>query len=154
MNGYSFSSLDTFKNGLLEEVKIVKYSDLEDLLCRFQLTYDEIIDILDSKYIPTKRISYSLNPGIYEITDINRTLEHILPENVKVSLTIDDITLKSNLKFIQTLIFTEKSFFYTVLGFSRALSYLLNVIDGVYQLTAGSKKTKNILTLPELINFI
>ena len=30
-----------------------------------QLTYDEIIDILDMKFIPTKRIGYSLKPNIY-----------------------------------------------------------------------------------------
>ena len=28
-----------------------------------QLTYDEIMDILDLKYISTKRKGYSLNPG-------------------------------------------------------------------------------------------
>ena len=39
-----------------------------------QLTYDELIDILDLKYIPTKRIGYSLNPGIFEVVDLNNTL--------------------------------------------------------------------------------
>ena len=34
-----------------------------------QLTYDEIVDILDLKYIPTKRTDYSLNSGIYEVVD-------------------------------------------------------------------------------------
>ena len=62
-----------------------------------QLTYNEIIDILDLKYIPTKRTGYSLNPGIYEVSDLNNTLKYILPGNVKVSVTIDDIRLKSNL---------------------------------------------------------
>ena len=76
-----------------------------------QLAYDEIIDILDLKYIPKKRTGYSLNPGIYEVIELNNTLKYILPNNVKVAITIDDIRLKSNLKIIQTLIFTEKSFF-------------------------------------------
>ena len=76
-----------------------------------QLTYDEFIDILDIKYNPTKRIGYSLNPGIYEVVDLNNTLKNILPDNVKVSVTIDDVRLKSNLKINQTLIFTKKSFF-------------------------------------------
>ena len=88
------------------------------MVYRFQLTYDEIIDILDLKCIPTKRTGYSLNPGIYRITDINTTLKCILPDNVKVSVTIDDIRLKSNLKINQTLIFTRRSFFYTILGFT------------------------------------
>ena len=29
------------------------------------------MDILDLKYIPTKRTGYSLNPGIYEVIDLN-----------------------------------------------------------------------------------
>ena len=76
-----------------------------------QLTYDEIIDILDLKYIPTKTTGCSLNPGIYEVVDLYNTLKHILPDSVKVSVTIDDVRLKSNLKINQTLIFTKKSFF-------------------------------------------
>ena len=80
-----------------------------------RLSYDEILNILDLKYIPTKRTGYSLNPGIYEVIDLNDTLKHILPDNVKVNITIDDIRLKSNLKINQTLIFTKRSFFYTIL---------------------------------------
>ena len=106
-----------------------------------QLTYDEIIDVLDLKYISTKRIGYSLNPGIYEIIDLNNTLKHILPDNVEISIRIDDIRLKSNLKINQTLIFTEKSFFYTILGFTQSRSYPLDDIDGFYQLIAASYKS-------------
>ena len=106
-----------------------------------QLTYDEIIDMLDLKYISTKRIGYSLNPGIYEIVDLYNTLKHILPDIVKVNITIDDIRLKSNLKINQTLIFTEKSFFYTILGFTQSRSFPLDDIDGFYQIIAGSYKS-------------
>ena len=105
-----------------------------------RLSYDEIMDILDLKHIPTKRAGYSLNPGIYEIVDLNNTLKHILPDNVKVSVTIDDIRIKSNLKINQTLIFTEKSSFYTILGFTQSRFYPLDDIDGFYQLIAGSYK--------------
>ena len=103
-----------------------------------RLSYDEIMYILDLKYIPTKRTGYSLYPGIYEVIDLNNTLKHILPDNVKLSVTIDDVRLKSILKTNQTLLFTEKSFFYTVLGFTRSRSYPLDDIDGFYQLIAGS----------------
>ena len=99
------------KNEILEGLRNVKYNDLEDLVYRLRLSYDEIIDILDLEYIPTKRTGYSLNPGIYEVVDLNNTLKYILSDNVKVTITIDDIRLKSNLKTNQTLIFTEKSFF-------------------------------------------
>ena len=49
-----------------------------------QLTYDEFIDILGLKKFPTKRIGYSLKPGIHEVVDLNNTLKYILPDNVKV----------------------------------------------------------------------
>ena len=108
---YKLSDFDNQKYEILEELKNVRYNDLTDLVYRMQLTYDEIIDVLDLKYISTKRIGYSVNPGIYEIVDLNNTLKHILPDNVKVNVTIDDVRLKSILKINQTLIFTEKSFF-------------------------------------------
>ena len=79
-----------------------------------QLTYDEIIDKLDVKYIPTKRTGYSLSPSFHEVIDLNIILKHILPDNVKVNITIDDIRIKSKLKINQTLIFTGKSFFDTI----------------------------------------
>ena len=66
------------------------------------------MDILDLKFIPTKRTGYSLNPGIYEVKDLNNSLKFFLPDNVKVNITIDDIRLKSNSKNSQTLIFTKK----------------------------------------------
>ena len=97
---------------------------------RFQLTYDEIIDVSDLKYIPTKRTGYSSSPGIYELVDLNNTLKNILPDNVKVSVTMDDVRLKTIQKMNQTLIFTGKSFFYTLLGFTRSRSYPLDDIEG------------------------
>ena len=106
-----------------------------------QLTYDEIIAILDLKYIPTKRTGYSLNPGIYEVVDLNNTLKYILPNNVKVSVTIDGIRLKSNLKINQTLIFTKESFFHTILGFVQSYSGELGDIEGFIQLIPGSYKS-------------
>ena len=60
---------------------------------------------------------------------------------MKVNITIDDIRLKSKLKTNQTSIFTEKSFFHTILGFTRSRSYPLDDIDGFYQLIAGSYKS-------------
>ena len=110
------------------------------MVYRFQLTFDEIRDILNLKYNPTKKTGYSLNPGIYEVIDINNTLIYILPDNVKVNVTKEDVRLKSNFKTIQTKIFTGKSFFYTILGFTRSHSYPLDDFDGFYQLIAESYK--------------
>ena len=139
---YKLSDLGTQKEEILQKLKKnSKYQRLDDMVFRLQLTYNEILDILDFKYISTERMGYSLNPGIYEVVDLNNTLKHILPNNVKINITIDDIRLKSNLKINQTLIFTEKSFFYTILGFTRSHSYPLDDIDGFYQLIAGSYKS-------------
>ena len=138
---YKLSDFDTQKFEILKKLKNLKYNDLQDLVYRMQLTYDEIIDVLDFKCIPTKRTGYSINPGIYEVIDLNNTLNYILPDGVKVSITIDDIRLKLNLEINQTLIFTEKSFFHTILGFTRSHSYPLDDIEGFYQLIAGSYKS-------------
>ena len=145
---YKLSDFDSQKNEILEELKNIKYNDLEDLVYRMQLTYNEIIDILGLEYVPTKRTGYSLNPGTYEIDDLNNTLKDLLPDNKKVSVTIDVIRLKSNLKTNQTLIFTEKSFFFTILGYTRSRSYPLNDIDGFYQILPGSYESDkpNIIT--------
>ena len=88
---YKLSDFDNQKNEILEELRNVKYNDLRDSIYRMRLSYDEIINILDLEYIPTKTIGYSLNPGIYEVVDLNNTLKYILRDNVKVTITIDDI---------------------------------------------------------------
>ena len=46
-NEYELSDFDTQNNEILEELRKVKYNDLKDLVYRMQLTYNEIIDILD-----------------------------------------------------------------------------------------------------------
>ena len=142
INEYSLSSLGMFKNEILEELKNVKYNDLEDLVYRFKLTYDEIMNILDLKYIPTKRTGYSIEPNIYNVVDLNKTLKNILPNSVKIDITIDERKYKTDLKINQTLIFTNKSFFYTILGFTQSHSYPLEDIEGFYQLIAGLYKSE------------
>ena len=93
------------------------------------------------KYIPTKRTGYSFNPGIYEVINLINTLKYFLPDNVKMNITIDDIRLKSNLKINQTLIFTNESFFYTILGFTQSHQGSLNDIERFYRILPGSYKS-------------
>ena len=52
---YKLSDFDNQKYKILQELKNGKYTDIEDLVYRMQLTYDEIIDVLDIKYISTKK---------------------------------------------------------------------------------------------------
>ena len=46
---YKLSDFDNQKYEILEELKKAKYNDLADLVYRMQLTYDEIIDVLELK---------------------------------------------------------------------------------------------------------
>ena len=85
----SYQTLIVKKNEIFEELKDAKYNGLEDLVYRMQLTYDEVLDKLDLKNIPTERKGNSLKPDVYQISDINKTLNFLLPENVKICVTID-----------------------------------------------------------------
>ena len=140
-NEYKLSDFDTQKHKTIEEIKNANYNDLEDLVYRMQLIYDEIIDILDLKYIPTKRMGYSIEPNINNVVDLNKTLKNILPNNVKINVSIDERKYKTDLKINQTLIFTNKSFFYTILGFTQSHQGPLNDIEGFYQILPGSYKS-------------
>ena len=105
------------------------------------LTYNEITVVIDMKYFPSEKIGYTLPPGIYEISDINKTLNFLLPDFVKVSITNDDIELKSNLQNIRTFIFTKRSFFYTILGFVESHLGVLGDTDGFVELIPGVHKS-------------
>ena len=141
-NEYKLSDLDSQKYGIIEELKNAKYNALEDLVYRMRLSYDEIMDILDLKYIPTKRTGYSIEPNIYNVVDLNKTLKNILPNNIKIDITIDERKYKTDLRINQTLIFTNKSFFYTILGFTQSHSYPLDDLEGFYQLIPGSYQSE------------
>ena len=88
-------------NDILEELKSANYHDLEDLVYRMQLTFGEDIDIIDIKYFPSQRTGYTLPHGLYAVTDNNKTLAFLLPDIVKVSITIDGIRLRSILNIIK-----------------------------------------------------
>ena len=76
---YKLSDFDSQKHKILEELKNAKYNDLEDLVYKMQLTYNEILDILDLEYVPTKRIGYSIQPNINNVVDLNKTLKKFYP---------------------------------------------------------------------------
>ena len=76
------------------------------------------MNVLEINYFPSKTTSYILRPGLYDIGDINKLINYFLPGFVNVSITIVDISLRCKLNTNQTLIFTIKSFFYTIIGFT------------------------------------
>ena len=86
-------------------------------------------------------MGYSIEPNIYNVVDLNKTLKNILPYNIKINVSIDERKYKTDLKINQTLIFTNKSFFYTILGFTQSHQGPLNDIEGFYQILPGSYKS-------------
>ena len=115
---YKLSNPGTRKDEIIEELKKVEDNDLEDMVFRMESTYSEIEKTLDMKHIDTSTIGHSLPPGINEISDNNLMLKFLLPDEVKVNISNDDIRLKSNLITNKTICFTRKTFFYMLLGFT------------------------------------
>ena len=70
-----------------------------------------------------------------------------------MSVTIDDTRLKSNLKINKTLIFTNKSFFYTILGFTQSHQGPLNDFEGFYQILPGSFKSDKPINITGIDKF-
>ena len=69
-------------------------------------------------------------------------LKSLLPNKVKVKITIDDNRLKSNSTTNKTITFTEKTFFsYTFLGFTQSHSGVLGDLKGYIQLIPGTYKS-------------
>ena len=97
--------------------------------------------LLDVKYIDAKSTGFTFPIGIYEIVDNNSIVKSLLPDEVKVNITIDDTRLKSNLTTNKTIRFTKKSFFFTILGFIQSHSGPLCDIDGFVQLIPGTCKS-------------
>ena len=81
------------------------------MVFRMELTYSEIEKRLDVKFNATSTLGYTLPVGIYEIDDIISMFMNLLPNKVKVNITIDDIRLKSNLNTNKTIGFIKKTFF-------------------------------------------
>ena len=47
------------------------------------LTYNEIENILDMKYLDAKSTGYTFPLGIYQVYDCNLMLKHLLPGDVE-----------------------------------------------------------------------
>ena len=80
---YILSDLGFHKNEKNEELKIVRFNDLEDMVFRMLLTNNEIENILDMKHIDAKSTGYTFPPGIYEVYDINLMLKSLLQDDVE-----------------------------------------------------------------------
>ena len=111
------------------------------MVYKMAITYDGIVDVLDVNYITGSTNGYTLASGIYEVTDINMMLKSLLPKDMKVIITIDDIILKLNLTTNKTIRFTKKYlFFQIVLGFSQSHSGEVGDIERFFQIKPGTHK--------------
>ena len=106
-----------------------------------ELTNHEVTDILDIKYIDAKSTGYTFPPAIYKIARINLMLKSLIPDDVNVNITFDDIRPKSKTTTHKTIRFTEKSFFYTTPPFFESHSGVLVDIPSFVQLVPGSYKS-------------
>ena len=111
------------------------------MVFRLGLSKNKIIDILNLKYIPTSTIGYTLPPGIYEVRDIDFMVKTLLPSDVEVKFSMDDVRLGSKLSANRTIKFTKNSFFSNVLGFVKSHQEPLDDIPGFYQIIPGSYKS-------------
>ena len=124
-----------------------EYREHDDLIFRMELTHYENIDIVDIKDIGSKTVDYTFPPAVFEIADINSMLKSLLPNEVEIKITIDDIRLKSNLGTNETIKSLKKSFFYTNSGFTQSLSGELAEIEGFIQLIPSKQNAIKPLTL-------
>ena len=60
---------------------------------------------------------------------------------MEVSITIDNVRLKSKLKSNPVLFFTRKCFFYTNIGLTQSHSGILGDFEGFVQLIPGSNRS-------------
>ena len=109
--GYKLAGFNHLKSEILADLGSVKHKDLEYMVYRMELTYDEFVKTLDVKDIGGSTKGHTRPLGVYEFTDDFLMLKSFLPKEIKVSFTIDDIRLNSNLTTDKTIRFTKKSFF-------------------------------------------
>ena len=119
------------------------------MVFRWELTYDQSVDILDKKYIDRSSVGDSLPPMIYEDIDINSMLKSLLPNELQTKNTYDDSRLKSNSATNKILNSTKKSFSYTIIGFIHS-----NLLHQFSKKFLELPKVRNLLTLPELTKLI
>ena len=102
------------------------------MIFRMELTYHEVAEILYLKHIDAKSTGYTFPPEICEAFDFNVMLKFLLPDYVKVNITIDDIRLISILTTNKTFRLTKVSFFYVILGIIESHSGLSGDIEGFF----------------------
>ena len=81
------------------------------MIFRLKLSNTEILNLFDMKNIDASTTGYTLPPDVYEASDLISVIKALLPNDVKVNISVDGIRLKSNLTKNNTIRFTQKLFF-------------------------------------------
>ena len=74
-------------------------------------------------------------------------LKSSVPNEVKVNINIDDFTLRSNLTSNETIKFTTKTFFSTILGFTQSCPGPLVDMKGFFQKMPGNYKGEKLFNI-------
>ena len=97
---------------MIKEIENIESNDLKDIVFGMELIYSEIEYILDVRCNATTSIGYTLPFGLYEHSDNILMLKSLLPDEVRVDITIHDIRSTSNIKKKQNKKVFQKMFFH------------------------------------------
>ena len=137
-SGKNLARFDHSKSEILSDVTGVKYKDFQDMVYKLDLAYNETVDIMDVKNFAASSTAYTLPAGLFEISDLNMILQSLLPDDMKVDNTTDNITPRSNLIANKTMKFDKKSFLFAILDFTQSHPGDLGKIDGFIEKRPGS----------------
>ena len=78
-------------------------------------------------------------------------IKSLLPKKVKVNITVDDISIRSNLITNKTIRFNKKSFLCTLLGFTQSHSGPPGDLEGFIQMTPGKYKSNRPINIKGIL---
>ena len=107
----------------------------------------ENVNVLDIRNIAGSTNGYTLPPEKYGTSDFHLVLKSLLPNEMKASITIDVIRLKSRLTNNTTMKFAKKSFFHRLLGSFQSCPDPLGYIEGFFQKIPGACKCEKPISI-------
>ena len=98
------------------------FRDFESYLRIFVGLEEDDIQLILKQY-NEKFVTYELDPGNYNIEDIQKVVYFLAGHEGTLQIGYDDLNKKVKLKTFETLRFDKKSFFHTLLGFTPYWDY-------------------------------
>ena len=90
--------------------KSTKHNDLEDMVFQLELNYSEIQYMLDMEHFVASSAGYTFPPGFYQNEEYKLMINSSFSYELKVNITIGDISLISNLTTNRTIKLIKKTF--------------------------------------------